>query len=111
MAGERRSINPTEDKDTKLSADCFRWRNNWLRVLFSHFFVRNSIDELISSLELRKLVFISFNYDRLLEYFLVRSVVNLYGLKGIKVTIIWNGPKILMQRFLILFPIGLVYRS
>ena len=45
------------------------------------FFVKDSIDVLIKDLENEKICFISFNYDRLLEYFLSRSIMNLYGIE------------------------------
>ncbi len=80
LASEGLSRNPTIIKEKDLSWDCYRWEQNWLRTLFGYFFVKDNLGELTSSLEEKPICFISFNYDRLLEYFLTQSIVHLYGL-------------------------------
>ncbi|MGE3979940.1 MAG: hypothetical protein AB7F70_00785 [Candidatus Omnitrophota bacterium] len=81
LSAERRSLNPCAKEEGNLSNECFRWRQNWLRVFFGCFFVKNTIDDLLKYLECNKVCFISFNYDRLMEYFLVQAIINLYGLE------------------------------
>ena len=65
------------DSDNNL----FKWENNWLRVFFGlefRFENKNKLDEKLTQNPVK---FITFNYDRSLEYFIFTAIKNYYGLE------------------------------
>lgn len=73
---ERDSIN-TDNHD-----NLFKWESNWLRIFFGKEFRYENIEILYEKLTKNPLKFISFNYDRSLEYFLFNAIKNYYGLSN-----------------------------
>lgn len=57
----------------------FQWRNNWLRKIFAKEFRFETVEELIKKIEESPVRFITFNYDRSLEYYLFTAIKNYYG--------------------------------
>lgn len=68
----------------------FKWETNWLRILFGQEFRFETIDKLNEKLTQNPVKFITFNYDRSLEYFIFNAIKNYYGIEQRDAISIYN---------------------
>lgn len=79
-----------ESKNKEPSESLFKWEDNWLRLLFGHEFRFKTVDELKKKLEQSPIKFITFNYDRSLEFFIFTAIKNYYDPKDDQLIDIFN---------------------